>query len=97
MDRSNHYEAAFEDWLQENDLCYVAVDESRRAMLGGIDAIPGLVELGHDGYLGAPLRQPRREPTSHAVTLIGWRHTRQGVAGEARQAGDLARCQLSYM
>jgi hypothetical protein len=34
MDRSNHYEAAFEAWLQGQKLCYVAVDETRRSMLG---------------------------------------------------------------
>jgi hypothetical protein len=34
MDRGNHYEAAFEAYLQEHRLCYVAVDETRRAMLG---------------------------------------------------------------
>jgi hypothetical protein len=34
MDRGNHYEAAFEGWLQEQQLCYVAVDETRRSMLG---------------------------------------------------------------
>jgi hypothetical protein len=36
MDRSNHYEAAFEAYLQEHRLPYVAVDESRRALLGGL-------------------------------------------------------------
>jgi hypothetical protein len=34
MDRSNHYETAFEGWLQERQLCYVAVDETRRSLLG---------------------------------------------------------------
>jgi hypothetical protein len=34
MDRGNHYEAAFEAYLQWHRLCYVAVDETRRAMLG---------------------------------------------------------------
>jgi hypothetical protein len=34
MDRSNHYETAFEAFLQERRLCYVAVDETRRAILG---------------------------------------------------------------
>jgi len=34
MDRSNHYERAFEAYLQERRLCYVAVDETRRAILG---------------------------------------------------------------
>jgi hypothetical protein len=36
MDRSNHYEAAYEAYLQEHRLCYVAVDETRRAMLGDV-------------------------------------------------------------
>ena len=34
MDRSNPYESAFEAFLQEQGLCYVAVDETRRSMLG---------------------------------------------------------------
>jgi hypothetical protein len=34
MDRSNHYEAAFESYLQARRLGYVAVDETRRAVLG---------------------------------------------------------------
>jgi hypothetical protein len=34
MDRSNHYEVAFEAYLQHHGLCYVAVDETRRALLG---------------------------------------------------------------
>ena len=33
MHRSNHYEAAFEGWLQSQRLCYVAVDETRRCVL----------------------------------------------------------------
>ena len=32
MDRSNHYEAAFEGYLQWHRLCYVAVDETRRSV-----------------------------------------------------------------
>lgn len=32
--RSNHYEAAFEAWLRERGIPYVAVDESRRSRLG---------------------------------------------------------------
>ncbi len=34
MDRGNHYEAAFEAYLQGHRLCYIAVDETRRAFLG---------------------------------------------------------------
>jgi hypothetical protein len=33
MDRSNHYEAAFEAYLQAQRLCYVAVDETRRSLI----------------------------------------------------------------
>jgi hypothetical protein len=33
MDRSNHYEAAFEAYLRRRRLCYVAVNESRRSLL----------------------------------------------------------------
>jgi hypothetical protein len=36
VDRSNHYEAAFEAYLQWHRHCYVAVDETRRSMLGDI-------------------------------------------------------------
>lgn len=34
MDRSNPYESAFEAYLKANGLCYIAVDETRRAFLG---------------------------------------------------------------
>jgi len=34
VDRTNHYEAAFEAYLQQYRLCYVGVDETRRAWLG---------------------------------------------------------------
>jgi hypothetical protein len=34
MDRGNHYEHAFEAYLQENRLGYVAVDQSRRSLWG---------------------------------------------------------------
>lgn len=33
MIRTNHYDAAFEAWLREHRLAYVAVDESKRAVL----------------------------------------------------------------
>lgn len=35
MDRGNHYEVAFEAYLQSRGLCYVAVDETRRALFEG--------------------------------------------------------------
>lgn len=33
--RNNHYEAAFEAWLQRFQISYMAVDEARRLALGG--------------------------------------------------------------
>jgi hypothetical protein len=36
MKRSNQYEASFEAYLQWHRHCYVAVDETRRAQLGGM-------------------------------------------------------------
>jgi hypothetical protein len=36
MDRSNHYEAAFEGYLQAQRHCYVAVDETRRSLAGAV-------------------------------------------------------------
>ena len=36
MKRSNSYEAAFEAYLQWHRYCYVAVDETRRSMLGEV-------------------------------------------------------------
>lgn len=45
MDRGNHYETAFEAYLHEQRLCYVAVDESRRTLLeeGPIKSIDFIV------------------------------------------------------
>lgn len=34
MDRTNHYELAFEAYLRERQVPYVAVDEARRSLLG---------------------------------------------------------------
>ncbi|MFL5329954.1 MAG: HYExAFE family protein [Gemmataceae bacterium] len=34
MDRGNHYEAAFEDYLRDRALPYIGVDETRRSLLG---------------------------------------------------------------
>ncbi|HLJ98063.1 MAG TPA: HYExAFE family protein [Gemmataceae bacterium] len=53
MDRSNHYEAAFEAYLQSHRLGYVGVDETRRSMLGD-DRIKSLDFIVH-GEKGARL------------------------------------------
>jgi len=48
MDRGNHYEAAFEAYLQWQKLCYVAVDESRRTLVeeGPIKSLDFIVHGG---------------------------------------------------
>jgi hypothetical protein len=72
MDRSNHYEAAFEAYLQYHRYCYVAVDETRRAMLGdmrvkNLDFIVCgergarlLVDVKGRRFPGGPPERPRR-------------------------------------
>ncbi|MFO0845579.1 MAG: HYExAFE family protein [Gemmataceae bacterium] len=72
MDRTNHYELAFESYLQARRLAYVAVDETRRALL---DDVPvkslDFLVFGRDGsrlvidvkgrrFPGGPADQPRR-------------------------------------
>jgi hypothetical protein len=72
MDRSNHYEAAFEAYLQWHRLCYVGVDEKRRAFLGdrpvkNLDFIvlgPGgsrlLIDVKGRRFPMGPEHKPRR-------------------------------------
>jgi hypothetical protein len=72
MDRSNHYEAAFEGYLQEQGLCYVAVDETRRPLLGatplksldflvyGPDGARLVVDVKGRRFPGGPRGRPRR-------------------------------------
>ena len=72
MIRSNHYEAAFEAYLQWHRLCYVAVDETRRSFLGetsvkNLDFIVYgecgsrlLVDVKGRRFPGGPPERPRR-------------------------------------
>jgi hypothetical protein len=70
MDRANHYEAAFEAYLREQGVCYVAVDETRRTLFGGgpvksLDFIVlGDTRLAVDvkgrRFPGGPPQRPRR-------------------------------------
>lgn len=71
MDRSNPYETAFEAFLQEQGLCYVAVDETRRATLGdvpvknldfivlGPSGAKLLVDVKGRKFPGGPASKPR--------------------------------------
>jgi len=72
MDRSNHYEGALEAYLQWHRLSYVAVDETRRTVLGGTpvksldfivfcaDGTGLLVDVKGRRYPAGPPEQPRR-------------------------------------
>ena len=72
MDRSNHYEAAFEAYLQWHRLCYVAVDETRRTFLGdtrvknldfivcGDGGARLLVDVKGRRFPAGPAEKPRR-------------------------------------
>ncbi len=72
MDRGNHYESAFEAYLQWHGLGYVAVDETRRALLGetpvksldfivfGENGARLVVDVKGRRFPGGPARKPRR-------------------------------------
>src|SRR5262249_2557117 len=72
MDRNNHYEAAFEAYLQWHRLCYVAVDETRRCLLGetrvkSLDFIVHgdagshlVIDVKGKRFPGGPPERPRR-------------------------------------
>jgi hypothetical protein len=72
MDRGNHYEAAFEAYLQHERLCYIAVDETRRTMLGelrvknldfivyGDGGARLLVDVKGRRFPAGPVERPRR-------------------------------------
>jgi hypothetical protein len=72
MDRSNHYEVAFESYLQQQRLCYVAVDETRRALMGdspvksldfmvfGRDGARLVIDVKGRRFPAGPPRRPRR-------------------------------------
>jgi hypothetical protein len=72
MDRGNHYEAAFEAYLRDRRLGYVAVDESRRSSLddepvksidfivyGAAGASKLLIDVKGRRYPGGPKERPK--------------------------------------
>jgi hypothetical protein len=71
MDRSNPYEAAFESYLKNQGLCYIAVDETRRACLGetpiknldfivlGATGARLLIDVKGRQFPGGPAEKPR--------------------------------------
>ena len=71
--RSNHYEAAFEEYLRSRQIPYVAVDEKKRALLGGsslksLDFIVSPV-VGGSWLIDV---KGRRFPAGPAVSIRHW-------------------------
>jgi hypothetical protein len=72
MDRGNHYEAAFEAYLQQHRIPYVAADETRRSYLGdervksldflvvGDGNVKLLVDIKGRRFPGGSAERPRR-------------------------------------
>jgi len=72
MDRSNHYEVAFESYLQQHRLCYVAVDETRRPLFEettlksldfivyGRDGVRLVLDIKGRRFPAGPAQRPRR-------------------------------------
>jgi hypothetical protein len=72
MDRGNHYETAFEAYLQAQRLCYIAVHEGRRTFVGenrvknldfivhGQDGFGFLVDVKGRRFPGGAADKPRR-------------------------------------
>jgi hypothetical protein len=91
MKRSNPYEAAFEAYLQEQGLCYVAVDETRRPWLGdfplksldfivfGVEGARLVVDVKGRRFPAGPVGRQRRVWESWS--------TRDDVEGLERWAG----------
>ena len=90
MDRSNHYEAAFEAFLRERGVGFVAVDEVRRSLLGdavvksldfivvGPDDAKLVVDVKGRKFPGGPSGKPRK-------VWQNW-STRDDIDGLARWA-----------
>ena len=89
MDRSNHYEAAFEAYLQWHRLGYIAVDEGRRSTLGDapVKSLDFLV-YGPEGARLVVDVKGRRFPAGRGGTRRVWEcwSTRDDVDGLERWA-----------
>ena len=94
MDRDNHYEAAFESYLQARGVCYVAVDETRRSLLCGSpvksldflvfsDEARLCVDVKGRRFPGGPARKPRR-----VWECWSFQDDIDGLGRWARLAGD---------
>jgi hypothetical protein len=85
MQRNNHYEAAFEAYLQWHGIGYVAVDESRRTLLGDmpLKSLDFIVFGGRDAGFLVDIkgrRFPAGPPSRPRRTWESW-CTEDDVAG----------------
>jgi hypothetical protein len=88
MDRSNHYEAAFEAYLRSRGVGFVAVDEARRTLLGDVDVKSlDFIVVGPDSARLVVDVKGRRFAPPRAV----WHNwsTQEDVDGLARWAAHL--------
>lgn len=98
MDRGNLYELAFEAYLQHHRVCYVAVDETRRApmedepiksldfLVFGRDGTRLVVDVKGRRFPGGPPERPRRvwECWSHRDDLDGLDRWAQAAGDDYR-------------
>jgi hypothetical protein len=89
VDRGNHYEAAFEAFLQAHRLPYVAVDETRRAQLGdaSMKSLDFIVHAAGGVRLLVDVKGRRFPGKANRRVWESW-STREDVAGLERW-GDL--------
>ena len=90
--RTNHYERAFESYLRERRVAYVAVNEARRSLVGGgtlknLDFIVSPQRLGRPaaGHQGPPIPLRHTQQTVLEELVAVGRPPEPGLlAGEAR-------------
>jgi hypothetical protein len=104
MDCSNHYEVAFEAYLQQQRLCYIAVDESRRTLLdeGPVKSLDFIVYGAEDENLLVDVkgrRFPGGSPQRPRPSWQCWaeRADIDGLARWAEQFGEGYKGLLVFM
>ena len=90
MDRGNHYEAAFEAYLQDKGLSYIAIDETRRALYGerslkNLDFIVHATAASHLLIDVKGRRFPAGPPTKPPAKTADQRRSEERAMGPNRQ------------
>lgn len=88
MDRANHYESAFEAYLRDGRLTYVAVDESRRTSLDDepVKSIDFIVYGLHDAKLLIDVKGRKFPSGNEEKPVFSWQNwsTREDIEGLER-------------